>query len=149
MGNRYTVVQSNITPTAGSDIITIVSPANRRARVVEVSVAGRGTTSAAQQVELARSTIGTSGGGALTPSKFEHSDQPAAASVVNTTWSVQPTIETHRIVMGFNALGGAFRWTAPQGKNAIEARNGENISLRASSGVTFQAISVSVVFEED
>lgn len=153
MGNRYVLKQNNITPTAGNDIMTIISAANRRIRLTEVTVGGRGTSSAAQQIEFGRSTGGTTGGGALTPSKYDHQDQPAAASTVDTTWSVQPTLDTHTEIANFNALGGAFRWTPPvkggPGSAGIEVRNGDNISVRATSGVTFQPLSVSVVYEED
>src|SRR5262245_48094767 len=110
MGNRYIIKQNNVTPTAGNDIMTIVSATGRRTRLLEVSVAGRGSSSAAQQIEVGRSTGGTTGGGALTPNKFDHTDQPNAASVVNTTWAAQPTIDTHTEIIGFNALGGANRW---------------------------------------
>jgi hypothetical protein len=61
---------------------------------------------------------------------------------------VQPTIDTHTEILGFNALGGANRWIPPKG-SAVEARNAENISIRATAGVTFQALSVSAVVEED
>lgn len=153
MGNRYVLKQNNITPTAGNDIMTIISAASRRIRLTEVTVSGRGTSSAAQQIEFGRSTGGTTGGGALTPSKYDHQDQPAAVSTVDTTWSVQPTLDTHTEILGFNALGGAFRWTPPvkggTGAAGIEVRNGDNISVRATSGVTFQPLSVSVVYEED
>lgn len=149
MGNRYVVKRENITPTAGQDILTIITPSSRRARVVQVTIGGLGSTSAAQQALIGRSTAGTTGGGAITPDKFDHSEQPAAASVVDTTWSVQPTIGTNTTALGWNALGGAIVWNAPKG-TGYEARNAENISLRAlASGVTYQACSVSVVFEED
>ena len=150
MGNRYVVQRTNITPTAGNDVVTIVTAASRRARVVQVTVGGLGSTSAAQQLILARSTGGTTGGGAITPDKFEHTDQPAASSTVNTTWAAQPTLGTNGVTLGWNALGGAIVWNAPAGGNRIEARNAENISLRANStGVTYQALSASVIFEED
>lgn len=153
MGNRYVLKQNNITPTAGNDIMTIISAASRRIRLVEVVVTGRGSSSAAQQIEFGRSTGGTTGGGALTPNKYDHQDQPAAVSTVDTTWSVQPTLDTHTEIAGWNALGGAYRWTPPvkggPGSAGIEVRNGDNISVRATSGVTFQAMSVSVVYEED
>lgn len=149
MGNRYVVKRENFTPTAGNDAITIITASSRRARVIQVTVGGLGTTSAAQQFLIGRSTVGTTGGGAITPDKFDHSEQPAAASTVDTTWSVQPTIGTNTTVLGWNALGGAIVWNAPKG-SGYEARNAENISLRAiSSGVTYQACSVTVVFEED
>jgi hypothetical protein len=153
MGNRYVLKQNNITPTAGNDIMTIVTAASRRARLVEVTVSGRGTSSAAQQIEFGRSTGGTTGGGALTPNKYDHQDQPVAVSTVNTTWTGQPTFDTHTEIAGWNALGGAFRWTPPvkggSGAAGIEVRNADNISIRASAGVTFQPMSVSVVYEED
>lgn len=149
MGNRYTVKRENITPTAGQDLLTIVSPSGRRARLVQVAIGGLGTTSAAQQVLIGRSTGGTTGGGAITPDKAEHTDQPAAASTVNTTWSAQPTIGTNTIPLGWNALGGGIVWNAPNGA-LFEARNAENISVRAlASGVTYQPMSIAAVYEED
>lgn len=146
MGNRYTV-DIDLTPTGGNDVLTIVSPANRRVRPVQVIATGRGTTSAAQGLDIVRSTGGTTGGGAITPSKADHSEQPAAASTVNTTWSVQPTVEGNAVRIGWNAIGGGFAYNVPKGM--LEARNGENLSIRAPSGFTFQACTVSVVYEED
>jgi hypothetical protein len=151
MGNRYIVKQQNITPTAGNDILTILSVTGRRGRVIEVSVAGRGTSSAAQQIEVGRSTGGTTGGGAVTPGKFDHTDEPAAAFTYDTTWSVQPTLDTNSEVIGWNALGGANRWIPPKG-SGLEFRGAgtvEQISFRASAGVTFQAMSLSTIIEED
>jgi hypothetical protein len=50
---------------------------------------------------------------------------------------------------GFNALGGAFVKEFV-GVKAIEARNAENISIRApSSGITFQSVDVTILVEED
>jgi hypothetical protein len=148
MGNKYLVSRDNVTPTGGNDLITIVTASNRRARILEVAVNGRGSTSAPLEVIVGTSSGGTTGGGGITPDKFEHVDQPAAASTVNTTWSVQPTIATNVVKLGFNALGGANRWIPPGGKG-IEARNGANISIRATNGPTWQAMSVSIVYEED
>jgi hypothetical protein len=51
-------------------------------------------------------------------------------------------------VIGWNALGGANRYIPPKGY-IFEARNGENISVRAPSGPTYQAMSISVLIEED
>lgn len=147
MGNRYQVQRLGVTPTADQDVLTIVSASNRRARPVQVTLVGRGSSSAPQSLRLARSSGGTTGGGAQTQSKGEHTDQPAAASVVNTTWSAQPTVEAHGVVIGMNALGGAIVYNVPKGM--FEARNGENISLRATAGNTYQSMDVTVVFEED
>jgi hypothetical protein len=151
MGQRYTILRDNFTPTAAQDGFTIVTASGRRSRLVELNVTGQGSSSAAQRVIAARSTAGTTGGGAITPNKAEHTDQPAAASTVNTTWSVQPTLDTNGVVLGYNALGGANRWTTQPGRpnGIIEARNAENISIRFPSGPTYQACSVSATIEED
>jgi hypothetical protein len=145
---QYLVSRDNVTPTGGNDLITIVTASNRRARIKEVAVNGRGTVSAAQEIVVGISSGGTTGGGGITPDKVDHVDQPSAASTVNTTWSAQPTISTNVIKLGFNALGGANRWIPPGGKG-LEVRNGANISIRATSGPTWQAMSVNVIFEED
>mgnify|MGYP000193210624 CR=1 FL=1 len=147
MGNRYTVSRDAVTPTGGNDVLTFVPASGRRIRPVQISIAGAGTTSAAQRLFLVRSTGGTTGGGAITPNDGNYTDQPAAASTVNTTWSVQPTVETNGIHLGFNALGGAMVYNVPPG--LLEARDTERISLRALSGPTYQAVSVTVVYEED
>ena len=151
MGNRYVVKQQLITPTAGNDIVTITSISSRRGRLIEVTVAGRGTTSAAQQIEIGRSTGGSTGGGAQTPGKFDHTDEPAAVFTYNTTWASQPTLDAHSEVLGWNALGGGGRWVPPRG-SAFEIRGAatpEQLSIRASAGVSFQQASLSLVFEED
>lgn len=145
---RYTVSRDNVTPTGGNDVLTFISGSNRRIRVCEISIAGRGSSSAAQQVQAGRATAGTTPGGGITPSKADSTDQPAANFTTATTWSVQPSLETNYEVIGWNALGGANRWIPPRG-SMLEARNGEVISIRAPSGPTYQAMSISAVIEED
>jgi hypothetical protein len=151
MGQRYTISRDNITPVGGQDILTIITAASRRARLVEINITGQGASSAAQRLIASRSTGGTTPGGAIVPSKAEHSEQPAAVFTTATTWAAQPTPETNGIALGWNALGGANRWVATPGRpqGTTEARNGENISIRAPSGPTYQACSISVVIEED
>lgn len=151
MGQRYTVSRNAITPTAGNDALTLISAANRRIRIVSLNVKGGGTSSAQQELQISQNPTGTTPGGAIVPSKAEHSDQPAATFTTATTWAAQPTQATNFEVVGFNALGGANRWTTPPGKpqGMFEARNGEVISIRAPTGPTYQACSFSVVVEED
>jgi hypothetical protein len=151
MGNRYVVKQQNVLPVAGTDIVTIIAVTQRRGRVVEVSVAGRGVSSAAQQIEVGRSTGGSTGGGAITPGKFDHTDEPVAAFTYNTTWGTPPALDANSEVIGWNALGGANRWIPPKG-SGFEFRGAatlEQISVRASTQVTWQNASISVVVEED
>src|SRR6266446_5288968 len=109
MGQRYVILRDNFTPTGGQDALTIISASARRVRLIDLNVVGAGSSSAAQRLLAGRSTGGTTPGGAITPSKAEHSDQPAAASTTATTWSVQPTLETNAHLVGFNALGGPNR----------------------------------------
>lgn len=147
MGNRY-VVEFSGTPASPNDLLTCISGANRRIRVVQVDVAGAGASSAAQGLKLCRSTGGTTPGAPVTPSKGEHTDQPVANFTTATTWAAQPAAETNGHMIGYNALGPG-KWVASQKTPATEARNGENISLRALAGFTYQACKVSVVVEED
>lgn len=151
MGNRYIVARDAHTPTAANDSLTLISAANRRIRVISIDVVGRGATSAAQQFQITTNPAGTTPGGAIVPTKFEHSEQPAAVFTTATTWAAQPAMATNYTAFGWNALGGANRWTTPNGqpKGAFEARNGEVISIRAPAGITYQACSFSVVVEED
>src|SRR3954470_21508494 len=100
MGNLYAVMQRNVTPTAAQDILTIQPASSRRVRYRYVNVTGNGSSSAAQAIQCGRSTAGATGGGAVTPDKYTDSEQPAAASTVNTTWTVQPTLGTNTQVLG-------------------------------------------------
>lgn len=151
MGQRYTILRDAVTPVGGQDLLTIISAANRRVRLIDVQIGGGGSSSAAQRVLCGRSTAGTTPGGAITPNKAEHTEQPAAVSTTSTTWAVQPTLETNAIPLTFNALGGPNKWQTQPGRpnGIIEARNGENISIRAPSGPTYQQVSMSVTIEED
>lgn len=151
MGQRYTVSRLNVTGTAGNDLITLISAASRRIRIVSVNVIGRGSSSAPQSTHLSRGATGTTPGGAITPDKAEHVDQPASAATTATTWAVQPALQTNPIAVGHNALGGINRWTTDPGRpqGMLEARNGEVISIRCAAGSTPQAMDVSCVYEED
>lgn len=147
MGNRY-IADISLTPTAGNDVMVLIPASGRRARLVQVVVTGDGTTSAAQKLLISRSSGGTTPGGAITPDKADHLQQPSASSAVDTTWSAQPTLVSSGVTLGWNALGGAIVYNVPKGM--FEAvSNTDYISLRAPSGPTYQACSVSMVFEED
>jgi hypothetical protein len=148
MGTRYIVKRRAVTPVAGEDLITVVSPANRAIELVEFSVGGRHTASSPQVLECGTSTAGTTGGGAITPTK-EDADSEAADSTVNTTWVAQPTMDTNPLGASFNSLGGAYRWVRPQGARGPRARNGANLSLRCPTAApTPQPCDVHLVFEE-
>lgn len=147
MGNKYTVEFSG-TPASPNDFVTCISGSARRIRVLRVDVSGAGATSASQGLKLARSTGGATPSAAIVPSKAEHVEQPVSNFTTATAWVTQPTIEANGYKIGFNALGPGL-WQANQKTPALEARNGENISLRAVAGFTYQACQVSILIEED
>lgn len=151
MGQRYVVARDNVTPVGGQDILTLISATARRIRLISLNVTGRGSSSAPQQLQFAMNPAGTTPGGAITPTKAEHTEQPAAVFTTATTWTTQPALATNFEVVGWNALGGINRWVTPPGKpqGMFEARNGDVISVRAPSGPTYQAMSLSVIIEED
>lgn len=121
-----------------NDIMTLVPAANRRVQLIEVMVAGMGTASAAGQINVYNvTTAGVTGGGAITPVKFDFY-APASASTVNTTWATQPVVgAVPQIQLPVNANGGIFRWVARPGEE-IYAIGGLSanmeISIRASVG---------------
>jgi hypothetical protein len=151
MGNRYIVSLDNFTPVAGNDIFTAVSAASRRLRLLQCVMTGLGAASAAQRIRIMRASVaGVTPGALIVPDKFEHTDQPAAAFTVPTTWVTQPVVATNTLPVGWNSLGGALIWNAPQGGNKMECRNGENLSFRAVAGVlALQNISFAAIIEED
>jgi hypothetical protein len=140
----YSVNRSNVALVTTDDTMTFITPANRRIRIVEVSIGGMGTASAANEVRVARSTGGTTGGGALTSEPLEP-DSVAAATVVNTTWAAQPTIGNVMLRLPVNANGGIYRWVARPGEEII-ARNAGQISVRSAVGTS--SVSLHVIYEE-
>lgn len=140
----YAVNRSNVALNTSNDLMTFIAPANRRIRIVEISIGGMGTASAANELQVARSTGGTTGGGALTAEPLEP-DSVAAGSTVNTTWAAQPTLGNVLLRLPVNANGGIYRWVARPGEEIV-ARNAGQISLRSAVGTS--NVSVHVVFEE-
>ena len=133
----YWVSARSITPNTANDLITLVSAANRRLKLKAVSIFSHGTTASANQVVVSRSTAGTTGGGALTPQAV-HADNPAASTVANTTWAVQPALTAgSALTLDVGGNSGLNRLQAINGTE-IEARNGECISIRPlNTGVNF------------
>lgn len=148
MGNRYVVQWNNITPSA-TTAPTLISPAGRRIRVLAVTAGGNGSSSAPQAIVMSRSATGTTPGGAIVPTPEEHAEQPAATFTTALTWATAPAGATNGEQFIWNALGGAFRYTTTQKITPMEARNAEVISFKAPAGVTPQAMSLSVLVEED
>lgn len=141
---QYSVSRSNVTLNTANDWMTFISPTNRRIRLVEIEIGGMGTASAANELNVARSTGGTTGGGALTSEPLEP-DSAAAGTLVYTTWSAQPTVGNSLLRLPVNANGGINRWVARPGSEII-ARNLGQLSLRPAVGTS--NISGHVIYEE-
>lgn len=146
---QFIFARSAATPTVGNDLWTLIAAANRRDRIVEVSVSGTAGTSAGAAYNesfLARSSGGTTGGGALTVSKLEN-DSAAFAGTVNTTWSGQPTVTATDggVRFAFNVYGGGYRWVARRDSEII-VRNTEQLSLRQVSGTA--ALTMHTIVDE-
>lgn len=127
-------------------MMTVIPASSRKIWLIEVSLCGMGSASAPNELGVYRSTAGTTGGGAITASKF-CTDAPTAGSTVDTTWSVQPTLGQKVLALGVNANGGIYRWVARPGEE-IEFRQAvDQISLRSATGTS--AVSVFIVVIED
>lgn len=139
---EYAVTRSSTALSTTNDLLTLKAASNRRTRVKAITVGGMGTTSAANSIIVARSgTTGTTPGGALTPA-LKRADDPASSTLVYTTWSAQPTLDSNPLLrLPVNANGGVFRWVAPPGQE-IEIRNGEQLSFRSETGTSNVVISV-------
>lgn len=148
MGNKYVVTFSNYTPST-TEAPTLVSAANRRLRVLAVTVGGQGTTSVPQAMVMSRSATGTTATNAVTPTPHPHAECPAATFTANRTWGTAPAGATNGVLLPFNALGGAFRWVSTQYVPPMEVRNAEVIVFKLGAGITAQACSLEVLVEED
>ena len=51
---KYIIKREGVTATTGNDVLTIISAASRRCRVVEFNVVGQGSSSAAQAFTIGR-----------------------------------------------------------------------------------------------
>jgi hypothetical protein len=146
----YTVSRSNVALSTSNDLLTITPAANRRVQIIEISVAGMGTASAANELGVYDvTTAGVTGSGALTPTKLDRF-APSPASTVNSAWTTQPVVGGEILSLGVNSNGGIYRWVA---------RPGEEINVTGSATTNFQLslraavgsgnVSVHVVFSED
>jgi len=128
----YTVSRKGVTPTVGNDLMTIIAPANKMIRIKRIRASAEATASTIMRTIMQRSTGGTTPGGALTPEKASTSD-PAASTVINTTWATQPTLSgSPHYNEGWNAFGGGFDLTL-DGRE-IYLVNSEQLSIRQEVG---------------
>jgi hypothetical protein len=140
---RYTDAVSNVTPTVGNDLITVLATAAVIFQVIDVLIGGMGTASAAQSVNVQRTTAGTTPT-SQTPSPT-NPNSPAATVTASTGWSVQPTAGVILLSLPVNANGGVVRWLAAPGEEILTLVS-TNISLR--QGVGTVAENANIVWDQ-
>jgi len=144
MGARYSATRTSSALSTTNDTMTIIAPSTRALKIWEIRVFGQGTTSAANEVLISRSTGGTTGGGAITPTPLA-TLSPASGVTVNTTWTGQPTIGVAIRRVGVNANGAVSSLVFPPGSEIDVPPSGQ-ISIRSASGTS--NVTVEVIFEE-
>ena len=141
----YSLSRSNFTlPSSGNDALTVIPASGRSIEVCELSVGGLGNTASAAHAFLARSSGGTTPGGAVTAQPLREA-QAAAGFTNATTWSAQPTLGPVLLRLTVNANGGIYRWVRPPGQNMtfIDGNANEQLSFRPAVGtstMTFHTI---------
>ncbi len=140
----YTVTRTSSALSTANDSMTIIASASKPLRVYIVDIKGMGTTSAANEVLLSRSTGGTTGGGAITPSPT-NTGSAAASFTVNTTWSAQPTLGVTLWRFGVNANGAVDNFVAIPGAEISVPVSGQ-LSIRSASGTS--SVTINVLIEE-
>ena len=145
---KFTVNRQNVTVTNGNDILTVVAGAGKRIKLLRCAITANGTASGTQNiVQVARAgTAGAAGGGAITPQPI-FNGAAAAISVVNTTWTTQPVVNTNAGYAYNLSSNGAIRTEQWLPEDALELAPTENLSIRSVSGST--PVTVDLEFMEE
>jgi hypothetical protein len=142
----FLVNRTSTALSTSNDLVTVVASATKPLRILMAKIGGMGTASAANEVLMQRSTVGTTGGGGITPTKV-NTGSAAASFSAYTTWSVQPTLTANEVLHRFtvNANGGIDPFVAlPGGEISIPVSG--QVSFRSASG-TSNAI-INLLIEE-
>lgn len=148
MGHRYTITRNNVVLSTTADVFAIIPAAARSFKILEVTIHGMGTASAANDIALTRiSAAGTGAPTAITPSPL-HPNAPAAAlTVAHTYATTQPTLAGAVVDRySVNANGGIMRKVYPPGSEPEVIGGALGIALRSTSGTS--NVTVSVIVEE-
>src|SRR5512135_1750028 len=94
----YMMSRNNVAMSTTADLLTLISASSRRIRILEIKVIGMGTTSAAGSIGVYRSTGGTTGSAALTPTKAV-TESPTQAFTNFTAWAAQPSLSGDPLVI--------------------------------------------------
>lgn len=138
----YTVTRTSSAASTTNDTVTIVAASGKPLMIHSVSIEGDGTSSAANEIVMARCTGGTTGGGAITPGPNDPGSAAASFSAY-TTWSVQPTLGQVLWRFGVNANGGTSKRETPPGMGFWVPAAGQ-VSFRSVDGTSNIIINVQV-----
>jgi hypothetical protein len=119
-----------------NDSATIVAASGKHLRLMIAAGKGAGTASAANSIQIARSTGGVTPGGAITPANIDPGGASAGFSVY-TTWGTQPTLASGSPLwrLNVNANGGFDEFRAGPG-GEIFIPGGTQLSLRSELGTS-------------
>jgi hypothetical protein len=147
MGGFYSLSRASAALSTTNDHLTIIPAASRTFDLIEVSIGGLGTASAANVLLTSRSSGGTGGGGAVTAQPLREA-QAAFGGTNFTTWAMQPTLGPTLLRLPVNANGGIYRWVRPPGMvtTFIAGNTNPQLSFRSETGTS--SISFHTIVEE-
>ena len=138
-------------PGTTNDVLTLTSADKRKLRLVELSVCGLGTSSAANELGVKRP-----GQLGVTPTNQASipmdPDCGSCSATVATGWTTQPSLGTVAMLrLGCNSNGAIYRWVATPGME-ITCR-GDSLTTHACLSFRFTTggagpMGVHIVFEE-
>lgn len=141
MGARYSVTKIGTALSTTADSMTITAPATRALKISEIRIFGQGTATAANEILISRSTVGTTPV-AITPQPLAVSSAAAAFTAAG-SWTTQPTLGVTVRRIGVNS-NGAYSPLVFMPGNEIEIPPSGQISLRSASGTGIVTIDVLV-----
>ncbi len=144
MGALYSINRTGTAISTTNDYLTMTAPATRALKIKEVRVAGGGTASAAAELLISRSTVGTTPSAGITPVPLATASA-ASAITTATAWATQPTIGVTLRRLAFNANGALNPLIFMPGSE-IEVPPSGQLSFRGGLGASLMALEV--IYEE-
>ena len=143
MGSRYSANKVGTALSTTNDSMTITAPSTRALKIWEIRVYGQGTTSAANEILVSRSTGGTTPV-AITPVPLS-TLSAAATTTVASSWTTPPTLGVTIRRIGVNS-NGAYAPLVFMPGNEIDVPPSGQISLRSAVGTG--SVTIDLIFEE-
>jgi hypothetical protein len=131
----FTVTRTSSTLSTTNDYLTIIASASKPLRVYIVDVKGDSAVSVANEVVMARSSGGTTPGGAITPVRVNPASAVASFTVYTTYGGSQPTLGDILWRFSVNANGGIDKFVSIPGAE-IPVPVGTQVSIRSVDGTS-------------